>query len=146
VSVKLDSVQQADSTLSFYKTSPDDEKYEYLKSQRKNHHLTAEFPSLGQYTILGDHKPPRLGPPRVAKTPDGRWLVYIPAQDKRSGLDFHKTKIFVNGVRGLPEYDPEHHRLVYYLPGFTPKKTNSVKVIAFDKEGNRSEKKAVIPR
>lgn len=146
LSVRLDSVQMADSTLSFYKTYPGSDYLSKLNTQRNNSYLTA-FPStLGWYMILPDHQSPIVREPRIVRSPDGIWLVYIPAFDRRAGIDYERTKLFVNGARGITEYEPEDGRLVYYHPDFQPESTNQVWVITYDQVGNRTDRKFTISR
>lgn len=137
ISVKMDSSQIADSTLSFYKTYPGSRYLRKLTTVKKGMYLTASPSTLGTYLILSDTVPPHLGRARIVKSADDKWLVYISARDRRSGIDYNKTEIYVNGVRGITEYEPESGRLVYYHPDFSPKSLNTVKIIAFDKVGNR---------
>ena len=99
---------------------------------------------MGRFLLLSDIAPPKLGTPSIVKSPDEKWLVYIPATDNRSGVDYQNTRIYVNGRRGLTEYEPEDDRLVYYHPNFIPQKSNKVKVITFDMQGNKTSKEMTI--
>lgn len=146
ISVRIDSVQAADTTLSFYKTYPGSRYLRKIETQRKGPYLTAALPTLGSYLILSDNVPPRLGRVRVVRSPDAKWLIYISAWDRRSGIDYERTEIYANGTRGITEYEPESGRLVYYHPEFTPKSANKVRVIAFDKSGNKEIKEVTVPR
>jgi len=144
ISVQMDAAQLADSTLSYYKISPDNQDLQKLSTTKKGAYLTATPSSLGSYIILPDRTPPKLESPRIVKSSDDKWLIYISVKDDRSGIDYKKTKLYVNGVRGIVEYEPESSRLVYYHPAFTPKSLNTVKIIAFDKIGNRVIKEATL--
>lgn len=146
VSVRVDSAQLADTTLSFYKTYPGSRYLRKLTTQKRGNYLTASPSNLGTYLILSDKKPPRLGSMRIVKSPDDKWLVYISAWDRRSGIDYEKTEVYVNGVRGITEYEPESGRLVYYHPNFLPEPTNTVKVVAYDVIGNKAVKRSTIRR
>lgn len=146
LSVQLDSVQRADSTLSYYQTYPGSDYLGKLQTQRNGVYLTAHPSSLGRFLILPDHDAPTVYHPRIVRSPDNQWLVYIPVRDRRSGVDYKRTKIFVNGVRGLTEYEPEDSRLVYYQPDFTPESTNEVKIITFDRAGNKAIRTFTVSR
>ncbi len=137
ISVQLDSAQLADTTLSFYKTKPGSRHLSKTKTKKSGRYLTAVPSSLGRYVVLPDTVPPLLGTPRLVKGPDDKWLVYIPAKDPRSGIDYRRSRIHVNGVRGLTEYEPEDSRLVYYHPEFEPKSSNTVRIVTYDIIGNR---------
>lgn len=146
LAVQLDSVQLTDSTLSFYKTYPDSDYLSPLQTQRNGTYLTAHPSSLGRYLILPDHDSPTIYQPRIVRSPDNKRLVYIPARDRRSGIDYERTEIFVNGVRGLTEYEPEDRRLVYYHPSFMPKSSNKVKIITYDHTGNKTMRTFTVRR
>jgi hypothetical protein len=144
ISVQLDSAQLADTTLSFYKTRPGSRHLSKTETKRKGRYLTASPSSLGRYTVLPDTAAPLLGTPRIVQSADDRWLVYVPAKDPRSGINYRRTEIYVNGIRGLSEYEPEDSRLVYYHPDFKPKSSNRVRIVAYDKIGNRVTMEAKI--
>lgn len=146
ISVRVDSAQLTDTTLSFYKTYPGSRYLRKLATQKRGNYLTASPSNLGSYLILSDKEPPRLGSMRIVRSPDDKWLIYISAWDRRSGIDYKKTKIYVNGVRGITEYEPESGRLVYYHPNFVPETSNTVKVVAFDVIGNKAVKEATVRR
>lgn len=143
LSVRMDSSQLVDSTLSFYKTYPGSRYLRKIETRKRGMYLTASPSRLGTYLILSDTNAPTLGRTRIVKSADDKWLVYISAWDRRSGIDYKKTEIYVNGVRGITEYEPESGRLVYYHPHFTPQSSNTVKIIAFDTVGNKTVK--VVP-
>ena len=146
LSVRVDSAQLADTTLSFYKTYPGSRWLRKLKTSKKGSYLTATPSTLGRYLLLSDTTPPGLGSTRIVRTPDDQWLVYISAWDRRSGIDYEQTEIYVNGIRGITEYEPESGRLVYYHPDFVPQSTNEVKIIAYDKIGNKTKKVVTVSR
>lgn len=146
LSVRLDSSQLADTTLSFYKMYPGGKWFRKLETRRKGSYLTAHPSTMGRYLIMSDNQPPRLGPVRIVRSPDDKYLAYISAYDRTSGIDYEKTKIYVNGVRGITEYEPESGRLVYYHPDFIPDARNKVKVIAFDGAGNKAKKVVAVSR
>jgi len=144
LSVRVDSAQRADSTLSFYKTYPGSRYLRKLTTYKDGAFIKTSPSSMGRFLLLSDTTPPRLGTPSIVKSPDEKWLVYIPATDNRSGVGYQNTRIYVNGRRGLTEYEPEDDRLVYYHPNFIPQKNNKVKVITFDMEGNKTSKEMTI--
>lgn len=146
LSVRVDSAQLADTTLSFYKTYPGSRWMHKLETRRKGSYLSARPSTLGKYVILSDKRSPRLGRIRIVRSPDDKYLVYISAYDRTSGIDYEKTRIYVNGVRGITEYEPESGRLVYYHPDFIPQSQNKVKVIAYDGAGNKAEKVVTVSR
>lgn len=146
LSVKLDSLQRADTTLSFYRTYPGSSYLRRLESELRGAYLTAEASQLGRFLVLSDRQAPRIRRPRIVRSPDDLWLLYIPAWDRRSGIDYERSRLYVNGVRGLTEYEPEDGRLVYYHPDFVPQSRNEVRIVAFDKAGNKVERTYTISR
>ncbi|MFV1884690.1 MAG: M23 family metallopeptidase [Balneola sp.] len=99
------------------------------------------YPSdLGEFIIMPDNEPPVLQTPKIIKTSYGKWLVQIFAEDSLTGINFKDSQAFVNGERGILEYDNEEDLLIYYNPGFVPKKENLVTLTVYDKAGNKITK------
>lgn len=125
------------SKLSFYKWNRDDEEWELIPTKFTQHKMIGTAETLGRFSTLWDTTAPVLSRPRVSKRPDGQWLVMVDVDDNLSGINYHRTRITVNGVRGIAEYEPEDNRFVYYKPGFEPTSSMDIMVTAFDKMGNK---------
>ncbi|MGD8748228.1 MAG: M23 family metallopeptidase [Balneolaceae bacterium] len=125
------------SKLSFYKWDREDHEWDIIPTHFTDHQIIAEAESLGSFQTLKDTTAPKLNNPRLSKRPDGQWLVMINAKDDLSGIDYQKTEISVNGIRGIAEYEPEDDRFVYYRPGFTPASSMRISITAFDKMNNK---------
>ncbi len=96
------------------------------------------YPSdLGEFIIMPDNEPPVVQTPQIIKTDYGKWVVQISAEDSLSGINFGDSNAFVNGERGILEYDNEEDLLIYYHPQFVPKKENIITLTVFDKAGNK---------
>lgn len=127
------------SKLSYYKLDrfDDEEKWELVPTTFSKKHIIGQAESLGTFITRKDTTAPELSIPRLKKRPDGKWVIIIRATDNLSGIDYQKTTISVNGIKGIAEYEPEDDRLVYYRPDFNPPAAINIKVTAYDKMGNK---------
>lgn len=110
----------------------------YVDSKLIGKTIHATPSELGEFLVIADDEPPVLETPVLVNTSYKKSFIHIKVTDALSGIDFKKTEILVNGVRGIVEYDNEEDLLIYYHPSFTPKKTNSVDIKIVDKAGNYS--------
>jgi len=127
------------SNISFYKFDrfDDDEEWELIPTRFSKSFIIGEAESLGTFTTLRDTIAPTLQNPRIRRRPDQQWVLMIDAIDNLSGIDYERTIILVNDVRGIAEFEPEDDRLVYYRPDFVPTDSMSIDLTAYDKQGNR---------
>ena len=96
------------------------------------------YPSdLGEFLVMADNEAPEVETPQLVQTDYGKWFVYVTAADSLTGIDFKNSEIYVNGVRGIVEYDDEEDLLIYYHPSFAPEKETEVRLTVSDKAGNR---------
>ncbi len=98
--------------------------------------VRAKISDLREIHLLQDRIASYTGPPRVARNLGGMKVIYVPVVDERSGIDYHRSRIEVNGEKGIVEYDPDHNRLIFYKPGLELRKQNKVEVWAYDGFGN----------
>ena len=99
------------------------------------------YPSdLGEFIILPDNDAPGVETPKIVQTNYGKWFVNVTAVDSLTGIDFKRSEIYVNGIRGIVEYDDEEDLLIYYHPSFVPKKQNEIRLTVSDKAGNQFNK------
>ncbi len=119
-----------------FRLNRSDNSISYVDSDLIGRTIHATPSDLGEFLVIPDNDPPEIVKPRLIQTPYGKWLVYISAIDSLSGIDFEKSTIFVNGNRGIIEFDNEEDLLIYYNPEFTPEKTNIVTVRISDNAGN----------
>lgn len=123
--------------LSFYEFDREDVEWELIPTVFSDDYIVAETESLGIFKMKRDTTAPELYNPRLRQRPDGQWLIMIDVEDDLAGIDYTKTKISVNGVRGIAEYEPEDNRFVFYHPDFKPAAKMKIEIDAFDKMGNR---------
>lgn len=136
--VPRDSTLADTSRISFYRLDRfDDSEWELIPTVFTDEYIIGEAESLGTFRLMKDTKPPELYNPRLTQRPDGKWLVMIDVTDKLSGVDYNRTNISVNGIRGIAEYEPEDDRFAYYHPDFSPSSSMKIDVTAFDKMGNK---------
>ncbi len=103
--------------------------------------ISGTISSGGRYTLAYDTLAPDISDPSI-----DRWrhinqhYVTVHVEDDRSGIDYRSAEFFVNGQRGIAEYDPEKKLLRYHHPGFIPLRVNEIRVILSDRAGNTAEK------
>ena len=124
--------------LAFYTYNRHNHKYQYLNSKRKGDELQGEVGEFGFYYILQDTTKPGISHPHIYKRFDGKWVASVDLSDNLSGIDFNRVRFYINGVRGIAEYNPESHKLIYYRPHFSPKKMNNLKIVAHDMVNNQA--------
>lgn len=135
--VQRDSALTDISKLSFYHLDRDDHEWDLIPTSFSDTQITAEAEDLGTFTLKRDTSPPTLENPRLRQRPDGRWLVLFDVRDSLSGMEYSRSKITVNGIRGIGEFEPEDNRLVYYHPSFVPNAMLDIEVTVYDKMGNK---------
>jgi hypothetical protein len=136
--IPRDSALTDTSRISFYRLDRfDDYEWELIPTVFTDEHIIGEAESLGTFRLMKDTRAPELYNPRLTQRPDGQWLVMIDVTDNLSGIDYNRTNISVNGIRGIAEYEPEDDRFVYYHPDFSPSPSLKIDATAFDKMGNK---------
>lgn len=135
----LDENRPADTTLALYSYNHLKNKFSYLPTRRGGRVLKATAQRLGTFFVMSDKTAPELYAPRIYKRADGRWVASVRCRDDRSGIDYKKSEFYVNGIRGIAEYEPEDDRLLYYHPNFQPSSVNRLKVEVTDMVDNKNE-------
>jgi hypothetical protein len=134
----LDSEQQKDHSLAWYRYDRRRDKLNFLESERSGNALKAEADEFGIYYILSDTTRPVVEEPRIYRREDNRWVASVRVRDNRSGIRYQKAEFTVNGERGIAEYEPEEDLLIYYLPGFSPRNENHLELKIEDRRGNKT--------
>jgi hypothetical protein len=112
-------------------------RFSYVGGSRQGDAIVANISSFGTYTILSDTTAPGITRPRIFRRNDGKWFATVRVSDAESGLDYRSAEFYINGVRGIAEYDPFGGLLIYHLPGFTPRGQNELRIEVSDRSGNR---------
>jgi hypothetical protein len=110
----------------------------YLNSSNSAGMIRAPLREISSLVLKEDNTRPWTGTPGIERNLAGNYLVIVPARDTGTGIDFIRSEIVVNGVKGLVEYDPEKSRLMYYNPDFRPSGSNSLEIEVYDGAGNRT--------
>jgi hypothetical protein len=129
----------------FYAKDIRKDEWDYISTTHNGQQLIAEADRFGPYRIMIDQDPPEITRPKLYKRADGLWVARVRVTDARSGVDYTQAEIYLNGMRGIPEFDPENDFLIFYHPDFEPKQQNTLKVILPDHVGNRQESTFEIP-
>lgn len=112
------------------------EKYTHISTKiiGKTFHISPNM--LGEFHIIPDNEAPIIGDLKIRTTDYGEHRVEIRVSDELSGIDFKKSEIVINGIRGITEYDFEDDFLIYIHPNFNSQKRIRIEVTATDNAGN----------
>tara|TARA_R100001143_G_scaffold63605_1_gene73814 strand:+ start:35070 stop:36944 length:1875 start_codon:yes stop_codon:yes gene_type:complete len=100
--------------------------------------ISTTLNEISTLVLKEDNLSPWIGKSRIDRNNAGQHIVIVPARDGLTGIDYRRSSITVNGLKGIVEYDPEKNFLVYYHPEFRPTPTNKVIIEVYDGVGNRS--------
>lgn len=109
---------------------------DYVKSDLVGSTVHAWPSEFGEFVIKADTTSPKISDLKLYKTDYGEWRVSVRVEDDLSGIDSSTSEFYVNGVRGIAEYDYETEIIEYYLPDFSPQNSNSIRLRVQDKAGN----------
>lgn len=111
---------------------------DFISSVSEKQQIKTRLNGFGTFTIARDTTAPQLSRPRLwRRAIDGQWFVSVRAVDLMSGINFDQVEFYVNGVRGIPEYDPFGHFIRYHKPDFQPVRgRNKVSIRVPDRSGN----------
>ncbi|GAB5409705.1 MAG: hypothetical protein BalsKO_20700 [Balneolaceae bacterium] len=119
-----------------FRLKKSDNSISYVDSKLIGRTVHATPSGLGEFLVIPDNEPPVLEMPQIIQMNNGKWVIQITAIDSLTGINFQNSKIHVNGVRGIVEFDNEENLLIYYHPNFIPKKDNIITVKISDNAGN----------
>ncbi len=116
-------------------------KLSYVNSRLIGKTVYGHPSQLGEFVITADNEAPEISNFTLRKTAYGRWLATVRVIDKLSGINSSSAQFFVNGKRGIAEYDYEEKVLIYYLPDFKPEAENTAEIYLEDKAGNATSER-----
>ncbi len=119
-----------------YHYDPFRDKYTHVSSELIGNTLHAQPELLGEFVIINDDDAPVVTSPNLISTEYGEHFVEVSVLDELSGIDFERSEIQVNGIRGITEYDFEEDKLIFIHPDFKPESRNRIEVIVTDNAGN----------
>lgn len=111
----------------------------FASARREGDFIVANSNSFGRFTLAADTIPPSLNRPRIFRRNDGKWFATVRVSDNLSGVTHHGASFYVNGVRGIAEFDPFAGLLIYHHPDFQPGARNTLRVIMHDRSGNTTD-------
>lgn len=100
--------------------------------------VRADINSIRDLRIKEDRIAPWAGRPRLEKNIGGKYVIILPTVDQSTGIDYRKSIITVNNVKGIIVYDPDKDFLIYYNPFFIPKSHNIIEYSVYDGAGNKA--------
>jgi len=113
----------------------------FINSRINNGVLKANINEFAELRIMRDKIAPWMGAPRIVKDVGGKYVLKLPVDDRDSGIDYRASSIYVNGQKGIVEYDRDKKILIYYHPDFDPKPgDNQIQATVYDRAGNRSHR------
>ncbi|MDX1637997.1 MAG: M23 family metallopeptidase [Balneolaceae bacterium] len=136
----LEADQQEDTTLAFYAYDKRRDRLSYIPTRRGGPVLKGSADQLANYYLLPDSTAPEIHSPRVLRRADGTWMGMVRADDNRSGIDHRTAEFYINGVRGIAEYEPEDDRILYYHPDFGPAAEYHFRIVVSDMVGNSTDR------
>jgi murein DD-endopeptidase MepM/ murein hydrolase activator NlpD len=110
----------------------------FISSEISDGIIRATINEISDLRLKEDRIAPWVGRPRIEKNLAGIPVLYLPVTDQMTRIDFRRSEITVNSLRGIIEYDPENNFLIYYHPEFKPGDLNSVTYRVFDGAGNQT--------
>lgn len=142
VRILLDETQNTREGLGLYLIDLKSGRLKHISSYRNSRGdaLVGTIQSGGFYAIRADTTAPSISEPKF-----GRWqhsrlhFVTVNIEDDMSGIDYQSAEFYVNGLRGIAEYDPEKNLLRYHHPDFKPENLNLITIRLSDQAGNTTE-------
>jgi hypothetical protein len=132
--------------LALFSVDPHRNRESFIRANISDGILRARITQLGNLRIKQDRVSPWVGRPRLDKNLAGNHILILPAVDRDTGIDFRRSEITINGMRGIVEYDPDKDFLIFYNPSFTPRSQNSVEYRVYDGAGNSTARNITVSR
>jgi murein DD-endopeptidase MepM/ murein hydrolase activator NlpD len=146
VRLMLDESYKYPEKTAFYTYNERTKRVDFANSSIKGGMLTTRLRDFGMYKILTDSIAPEIKQPRIYRKSGGRWAASVKGSDDLSGIDYNRSRFWVNDEEGILEYDPEEDKIVYYHPDFKPKKNNVLRLEIWDNSGNVLQKEINVKR
>jgi len=148
IRIILNDEQAEDISLALYHYNERRRRFDYMESRVEGNVLIARTNRFGSFEIRSDRTPPAVSRPSIwQRNIDGQWFASVRAVDLESGLDFNRVEFRVNGLRGIPEYDPFSDVIRFHHTEFRPVRgENIIEIMVPDRAGNSSSHRFVINR
>ncbi len=125
--------------VNLYSYSPSSGELAFINSQVSGNTVYASTSSFGSFRLAQDTLPPIINQPIYHRLDNGERVFSLIANDTLSGIDFTSAIFIINNERGIAEFDYENNEFTFFLPGFVPKKVNTIFFQVKDRAGNISE-------
>ena len=147
VSLLLSEELRDKENLALYERNPRNGNLSRVPGSRHLSGLDVAINKFGKFYIKQDTIPPVVTSPEIYRRSDGKWFAAVTVEDERSGIDYGKTRFYINERQGIAEYDPEKDKLIYHHPEFSPTSGEyELKVVVPDKSENIARKTFKIQR
>lgn len=116
----------------------------WITTDSKNLTMSTYFP--GTFYLSKDLEPPTLfALDYYRRKRDRKRLPGFKVKDNLSGINLARTQVWMNGIRGIAEYNPDMGVLMYYHPDYKIKSGDQFRVLISDQAGNQTEITLPIP-
>lgn len=133
----LDEQHQKKQGLGIYFPIPNRDRWQLADgNKRKENYLEAEITHFASFRIKQDTLAPQIRNPRIYRRSDGKWFASVTVTDNLSGIDFETAEFYINGIRGIAEFDPEKNLIIYHHPTFVPGNEHILQISVADFMGN----------
>jgi hypothetical protein len=117
----------------------------WVSTQREGDIIRGVANRLGTYEVLRDQTPPELTNLSLKRDHAQRTIVSIRVRDDLSGVNFETTEFYVDGERGIIEYEPNGAELIWLHTNYRPRKGSNVAIKIADNAGNVRTFRGTIP-
>lgn len=136
--VRLPDSVDADQKVGVFGRHPRSGKLIFLGAQRAGSWVESPMMEIADVVLVQDDEAPVVQVPSLRRNLAGKMVVTVMVRDDESGIDPDESHIFLDGVRGITEFDPDKKELIYVHPSLTPDRSMEVRVEVQDGVGNRS--------
>ena len=128
--------------IGLYRYDPDEESYDRVSSHIYGGILRANISESGLFTLWADTVAPKAYNIRVEPTVFGTTGVQLHYHEEHSGIITQASIITVNDQPGIIEFDYEDNTILYYRPGWTAARGDTLEISyqILDGAGNRFER------
>jgi len=148
IRITLDEDMVNNPSIALYFHNERRRRFDYMESRIEGNTLIARTNRFGSFEIRSDTTAPSVSRPSIwQRSADRQWFASVRAFDLESGIDFNKVEFRVNGLRGIPEYDPFGDVIRFHHPEFRPVQgENIIEIMVPDRAGNSSSHRFTINR
>jgi hypothetical protein len=128
------------------KSANNNESYAGGYFNTKTNELVMSSYMPGTFFISSDTTAPKISAlSYYRRKRDRKRLPGFKVSDNLSGIDFNKTAVWLDNVRGIAEYNPDQGVIMYYHPNVSAKSGNILRIRLVDQANNITEVSLPLP-